>query len=191
MRPARRAFTLFELLLVLAILVVLAALAFPSLDSMYGSFKVTAASDAVRSAWAQARARAINDGQAYRFCVVPGKGNFRIAPDLDDFWTGNGGSAANTDPANAPLIVEDALPQGVRFITSKPGQGGGGDDNSRDTMVPPGGVDPSSWSSPIVFLPNGTARDDMEYTLRTRGARPVVVHLRGLTGVGTTRSVKE
>jgi prepilin-type N-terminal cleavage/methylation domain-containing protein len=184
-RQARQALTLFELLLVLAILLILAALAFPSLDSMYGSFKVTAAADQVRSAFAQARDRAINDGVAYRFCVVPGKGNFRIAPDLDDFWKGNDGAAANADPANPPLILDDALPKGVRFTTSK-----GSADTGSDTIVSPGGVDPSTWSSPTVFLPDGTARDDMEYNLSTRGARPIVVHVRGLTGVVSTHTVK-
>jgi type II secretory pathway pseudopilin PulG len=186
---SRQGFTLFELVLVLALIIMLAAIAFPSLDSMYGGFKVTSAEDLVRSAWARARAQAINDGIAYRFCVAPGKGNFRIAPDTDEFWTGNDGAAANTDLANPPLIVQDVLPKGVRFLTGKP-EHGGAVDSGGDTIVPAGGVDPSSWASPIVFLPDGTARDDAELTLSARGANARVLRLRGLTGIVTSRALK-
>jgi type IV fimbrial biogenesis protein FimT len=186
---SRPGFTLFEVVLVLALIVILAAVAFPSLDSMYGGFKVTSGEDMVLSAWARARAQAINDGIAYRFCVVPGKGNFRIAPDLDDFWTGKDGAAANADMANPPLIVQDVLPKGVRFVTGKSDQGGGPDPGG-DTIVPAGGVDPSTWANPIVFLPDGTARDDAELTLSTRGATARVLHLRGLTGIVTSRVLK-
>jgi hypothetical protein len=185
----RQAFTLFELVLVLALMIILAAIAFPSLDSMYGGFKVMSAEDMVRSAWARARSKAIDDGVAYRFCVVAGKGNFRIAPDLDDFWTGKEGGTSHLDTGTPPLVVQDVLPKGVRFITGKPDQGGGVDPGG-DTIVPAGAVDPSTWTNPIVFLPDGTARDDAELTLSVRGAIPRVLRLRGLTGVVTSRALK-
>ena len=189
MPRSRQAFTLFEVLVVMAIMVIVAALSVPTLDSMYAGFKITAAEDTVRSAWATARAQAINDGIAYRFCVVAGKGNFRIAPDTDDFWTGNDGAAtAPTDTTNPPLIVQDVLTKGVRFLTGKPEPGVV--DPGGDTIIPGGGVDPSTWTSPIVFLPDGTARDDAELTLSTRGATPRVLHLRGLTGIVTSRILK-
>src|SRR5437588_5623421 len=66
----RPAFTLFELVLVMAILVMLAAVATPTLDSLYGTFRVTAAADSIRAAWADARTHAMNEGCAYRFSVV-------------------------------------------------------------------------------------------------------------------------
>jgi prepilin-type N-terminal cleavage/methylation domain-containing protein len=185
-RRPRQAFTLFELLLVLALLTVLAAVAYPSLDAMYGNFRVTAAADMVRAAWAQARAHAMNDGYAYRFSVVPGRGNYRVAPDVADFWGGNGAPASALDPDNPPFVYEDVLPRSVRFRTAKGGVetdlAGGGDSSS-----PVGSVDPGSWTTIATFLPDGTAREDVELVFQARGARALALKLRGLTGVVTTR----
>src|SRR6516164_8495476 len=106
MRIPRSGFTLFELVLVMVLLVIVGALSYPSLSSMYGGFKVTAAADEVRSAWAQARAHAINEGTPYRFAVVPGKGNYRIAPDVESYWAGQGGQQAPEDPTVRPLVMQ-------------------------------------------------------------------------------------
>src|SRR5690349_19359062 len=96
----RPGFTLFELVLVLAVMVVVAAISYPSIDSVFNSYKVGTGADAVRAGWAKARAQAMNDGIPYRFSVMPNTGNFRIAPDLPDFWGGNGSSPDSMDPAN-------------------------------------------------------------------------------------------
>src|ERR1700756_3400429 len=84
----RRAYTLFELLLVLALLVLLAAIAYPTLDGVLATFRMTEAADMVRANWADARAYAMNEGRSYRFAVISGKGNFRVAPDSPEFWGG-------------------------------------------------------------------------------------------------------
>jgi prepilin-type N-terminal cleavage/methylation domain-containing protein len=188
-RQNRRAFTLLELMLVMALLVILGALCFPTLESMYGHFRVTAAADEVRTAWAQARAQAMNDGTPYRFSVVWNKGNYRIAPDTGDFWGGNGAAPAATDPANPALVMEAALPKGVRFTSPKQ-PGGGSLDQGGDSALPPDSVDPGSWATAVTFLPDGTAREDVEMVFRTAGASPVVLKLRGLTGVVTTGNPK-
>ena len=80
MRQPRQAFTLLELVLVMTILVMLAAISYPSIDAMYGSYRVQAATDQVRAAWAEARTHAANEGRPYRFSIVPNKRNFRVAP---------------------------------------------------------------------------------------------------------------
>src|SRR5205823_247476 len=85
-RQPRRAFSLFELLLVIALIVLLAAIAYPTLDGALATFRITEAADMVRACWADARAHAMNEGQAYRFAVLPGQGNFRVAPDSPDYW---------------------------------------------------------------------------------------------------------
>src|SRR5260370_627756 len=76
----RSAFTLLELIMVMTILVILAVLSYPSINAMYGSYRVEAAADQVRAAWAEARTHAANEGRPYRFSVVPNKRNFRVAP---------------------------------------------------------------------------------------------------------------
>jgi prepilin-type N-terminal cleavage/methylation domain-containing protein len=181
----RRAFTLFEVVLVLAILVVLAALSYPSLESMYGGYRVQAAADALRSSWAEARTHAMEEGRAYRFSVVMGKGNYRLAPDTADFWSGNPAPAAGA--VNQPLIDNGALPKGIRFrrADSPRGEGDG------DTVLPSDGIDPSQWSSLAVFLPDGTAKDDVAVVLEMSGARPLVVRLRALTGGVSVRPLAE
>src|SRR5436305_15081288 len=113
----RPAFTILELSLVLAVLLVAAAIALPSIDAMYGSLRLTAAADMIRAHWAEARARAIDDGVPYRFAVTYGTGNMRVAPDTGEFWSGGNGSA-NSAPSQGdspPLVVEDTLPKNVMF----------------------------------------------------------------------------
>ena len=106
----RRAVTLLELMLVAAIMLMFAALSYPTLAAMYADIRLQGASDAVRAAWSEAQAHAVDEGRAYRFAIVPGKGNYRVAPDSDEFWEGSGNSAT-TDSDNPPYILEGALPK--------------------------------------------------------------------------------
>src|SRR5262249_12697428 len=115
----RRAFTLFEVVLVLALMVILGALAYPNLDSLYSDFRWTQASDQVRACWAEARAHAMNEGRTYRFAVVNNSGNYRLAPDSSEFWASNSGappptSSTSSNANNPPYQEEDVLPKGVR-----------------------------------------------------------------------------
>lgn len=185
MRSTRNAFTIFELVLVVTLIVIVGAVSYPSLRSLYGGFKAQAAADAVRAVWAQARAKAMNDGMPYRFSVAYGKGNYRLAPDTPEYWIGSGGAPANNDPTTKPLVLEDAVPKGVRFSTPTAVQGGERADASDDTVAPPGSTDPTAWGTVVVFLPDGTARNDAELAILTAGARPLRLRMRGLTGVVT------
>jgi prepilin-type N-terminal cleavage/methylation domain-containing protein len=178
-RQPRRAYTLFELLLVLVLLVLLAAIAYPTLDGALATFRMTEAADMVRACWADARAHAMNEGQAYRFAVVSGKGNFRVAPDNPDYWSGN--DPAASDPNNPPLVHDDALPRGVRFSTPDTYQSGG-IDQVGDSSSPVGSVDSGSWTTLVTFLPDGTTKEDVEIIFTGSGARPLDVKLRALTG---------
>jgi hypothetical protein len=189
-----------EVLLVLAILVIMAGIAYPSLEAMYSGYRLRAAADRVRSSWATARARALEEGRAYRFAVLPGYGNFRVAPDSADFWAGVGMAGTVTDATTPPFILEDTLPEGIRFA---------GTDSTADLgsmadaepNLPVGSVDPSQWVRWIVFLPDGTARtywaaggiidDNIEVVLQGRGTRPIILQLRGLTGIVTVRQMNQ
>jgi hypothetical protein len=179
MKPRRRATTLFELILVLAILVIVASLSVPSLGSMYGYYKINGAVDSVRSAWADARAHAIEEGRPYRFSVQPDGRAFRVAPDQDDYWPGQGSA---DDPQGHGAVIEHSLPTGVRFAV---GDAGGGqapaaEPERYDLEEEP--VKGGSWSTTVVFLPDGTAREDVRIRFDVKGTRPMTLQLRGLTG---------
>ena len=182
----RRAFTLFEVVLVMAILVILAALAYPSLQGMYGYYQLQAAADTVRGHWAEARTRAMEEGRAYRFAVVWGKGNFRVAPDGADFWSGSD-AVPDAGSGTPPLIASDALPKGIPFRRPDSPRG----DNNADTVLPSSSIDPGQWSPVATFLPDGTAREDVEVVLEASGTRPVAVRLRALTGGVSVRPLEE
>jgi type II secretory pathway pseudopilin PulG len=183
--PSRKAFTLFELILVLALLVVMCAAVYPSLEAMYGDSKATAGGDMVRGAWAEAQARAINDGRSYRFAVLPYAGNYRVAPDSSDFWSGGPGATDGTDPGSSALVLEGILPKGVRF--EAPETWTTGADPNNESAAPAGSTDSGSWTTVVVFLPDGTARDDRSVRLTARGGRPLTLRIRGLTGVITVK----
>ena len=185
-RKHRPAYTLFELLLVLVLLVLLAAIAYPTLDGLLATFRMTEAADMVRANWADARAYAMNEGRPYRFAIVSGKGNFRVAPDSPEFW--GGGDPPVADSNNPPLVVEDSLPRGVRFSTPDTYQSAS-IDQSGDSSLPPGSVDPGSWSTIVTFLPDGTTKEDVEIIFTGAGARPVDVKLRGLTGAVSVQTL--
>jgi prepilin-type N-terminal cleavage/methylation domain-containing protein len=181
---SRSGYTLLELVVVLALVVALATLAYPSLEAMYGDYRLTAATDQVRAGWAEARARSLEEGRPYRFAIVPNQGNYRIAPDSGEFWSG-GETPASEDPTVLPLVLENALPKGVRFATAETLQGGL--PLSGDTVLPPGSVDPGSWTPLVTFLPDGTTAENVEVIFHGRGARPVALRLRALTGVVTVQ----
>jgi prepilin-type N-terminal cleavage/methylation domain-containing protein len=167
MRRGRRGYTLLEMLLVLALLVILAALAYPSVDGMYSGIRLRAGADNLRSALAQARAHAMDEGRSYRFAVLAGQGNYRVAPEGSAYW-GGGASTGEADPDNPPLELEDKLPKGIVFTLDDLGGGGEG-----------------GWVPVVTFLPDGTATDDRQFTLRLPGCRPIIVRLRALTGMVT------
>jgi hypothetical protein len=168
-----------------ALLVVLTATVYPSLEAMYADYRVTAAADMVRAGWASARAHALNESRAYRFAVVPNMGNFRIAPDSAEFWAG-GDSTLADDGTGPALLVDGTLPSGVRFVPIDVLQQGGAIPGG-DSALPVGGIDPGQWATRAVFLPDGTVQDDLELPLQARGARPVILNLRALTGVVNVR----
>jgi Tfp pilus assembly protein FimT len=179
----RRAVTLLELMLVAAIMLMFAALSYPTLAAMYADIRLQGASDAVRAAWSEAQAHAVDEGRAYRFAIVPGKGNYRVAPDSDEFWEGSGNSAT-TDSDNPPYILEGALPKGMVF----PDQGGNVPNVAEeDTALPEGSVSIGQWVSHVTFLPDGTAQDDAEVFLQYPGTRPITLRLRALTGTTTVQ----
>jgi type II secretory pathway pseudopilin PulG len=179
MNSQRRGTTLFELILVMVILIIVAAISVPSLGSMYGSYKLQAAVDSVRSAWAEARAHAIDEGRPYRFSVQPDGKAFRVAPDQDEYWTGHGGPS--NDAEGPGYVLERSLPSGVRFSLGGEAAPPPADEPDRFDLKEER-VQGGNWSTVFVFRPNGTAREDVRIVFRVNGTRPITLNLRGLTG---------
>ena len=186
-RARRAGYTLLELMLVLAIIVVMAAIAYPSATAMYGHVRLSQAADSVRAAWAEARAHAIDDGRPYRFAIIPNQGNYRVAPDSPEFWGSGGQEQAPADTANPPYVLNKTLPKGMRFSApdapaDSQAQG--------ESSLPKDNISPDMWSSRTVFLPDGTARQDVEIVFGASGTMGIVMKLRALTGAVTRKSRK-
>jgi prepilin-type N-terminal cleavage/methylation domain-containing protein len=192
-RKPRKGYTLLEVVLVSAIAVVLVAIAYPSLNGLSGKDGLTgkrgqkAAVDQVKGKLAEARALAMEEGRAYRFAILPGKGNYRFAPDSDDFW-GQGGASSPASHGEKELVVAGALPHGTCFCdpeaTPKSSRNGREDEPTSDE---PDKVSASSYQLLVTFLPDGTVRDDGKIGVKTVGAALVVLKLKALTGVVTTQ----
>lgn len=180
-RTRRAAFSLLETVIVLAILVIMTSLAYPSLRSMSGGYNMVGGVDSMRSAWAKARARAIEEGRPYRVGIEMNGSHYRIAPDHPEFWAGAGASSA--DSQGQGMVVEDELPGGVRFTASAEESNVGESGTSGKT----GPVSLSAYSTAVVFLPDGTAREDVQVYFSVRGVRPRVLQLRGLTGASSVK----
>jgi type II secretory pathway pseudopilin PulG len=185
-RTKRSAYTLFEVVLVMAVMVIAAGMSYPSLKSMYPPYKLNGAVDSVRAAWAEARNHAIAEGRPYRFSLESGGGHFRVAPDASDYWpSGEGGN----DPLGKGTVIVKALPSGVRFgVGDKaPDEPPAETGNAKEEDQPPS----NNWITGVVFLPDGSAKQDVTATFRVRGARPATLMLRGLTGTVTTQTRKQ
>src|SRR5690349_4581402 len=141
---------------------------------MYGGVRLRAAADGVRGALMQARAHAIDETRSYRFAVVPGRGNWRVAPDSPAFW-GGGEAPAADDPNNPPLVLEGELPRGIPFVLGDSGAAAASGGGS-------GAPEAGSWVPVVTFLPTGEASADTEIVLRTRANRPLLVRVRSFTG---------
>lgn len=177
----RRGFTLLEIVLVMAIIVMFAAISFPAIEAMYADARLQGGSDSVRAAWSEAQAHAVNESRPYRFAVVPGKGNYRVAPDSAEFWNGDGGNPSS-DSENPAYVLEESMPRGMVF----PEENGNVPKVSpNDSSLPEGSVGVGQWVTLATFLPDGTAQDDVEITLQYPGTRPIILRLRALTGTTT------
>jgi len=177
-RRRRPGYTLLELILVVVLIVAVTALAFPGLYSMYSYYKLEASGDAIRAAWSNGRTHAVDEGRRYRFAVVPGKGNYRIAPESAEFW--QGGASGGGDPENPAYVFEDALTSGIRF------QFGNNNDADGDSAMEVGSVSPDQWVTVAIFEVDGTAQEDVEIALTSPDvAVPLLIKLRAATGIST------
>src|SRR5439155_24701020 len=167
--PRRAAFTLFEIMLVMAVIIVIMGIALPIMFyNMHDDTKVQASVDMVKARWLDCRTNAIEEGQMYRFAVIPNSGKFRVEPC--DAMGQPILAAENMDAEAVGFVMEDTLPPGVRFGT-------------KDMAVNPDGpeADGGEYVPIAIFLPDGTAQSDVEVTFGGAGS-VTTLRLSSLTG---------
>jgi hypothetical protein len=174
---------MLEMVLVCAMMVVVSAMAYPFLDCLSGKDGLTgkpgqtAAVDMLRSKLADARERAMTTGKAYRVAIVPHKGNIRVAPDSDDFWSGSGDGSTAT-------VIACSLPHGSCFCPPDESAANGSAENNGQVSEQ---VAPASYQKLVTFLPNGTATEEGKVGVKVVDAPRVIVTVHADTGVVTTQ----
>jgi prepilin-type N-terminal cleavage/methylation domain-containing protein len=163
--PARRGFTLFELIVVMALLLLLAAVILPSVGAFRGDTRQRAGADMIRGELAIARSRAMEEGRPYRIAISQDGKRIRRAPDTLDFDTVSAfghqdGSATAVDFEFDNVTVEVFSDQ-------------------MDTS--PSAV--NGWVTIATVQPDGTCREDqLVVVVKEENNGQTRVRIRGLTG---------
>lgn len=193
----RRAFTLFEMLLVLSILVVTLSVAVPTYEGMVTSRRIFNSVENVRLELQRARLEAIKTGQAQAFRCQVGQSQFTLQPWLkasDSVEASAGatiitelGQAVDTSSTSSgvasnmadPTAGQKLLEEGVVFASADilNDMRSLSEQSTSDSMQ----AGMAGWSQPILFYPDGSTTTAHIVVQDTRGRR-MAVQLRGLTG---------
>ncbi|MSR59972.1 MAG: hypothetical protein EXS05_20425 [Planctomycetaceae bacterium] len=189
-RDLRRAFTLFEILIVLSLMVVVIGLLWPSLSRMVAYTQLRQGAERVGTRLASARVHAIETGLAYQFRYEPGGRRFLVVPFDQEIVAASSPSAGSTgaDPSNGgggrrATRTVGMLPAAISFE-------GGQMLGDKGTGIPdewlsglPDSAEYSGvlWSGPVLFHPDGTTAP-FELVLQNKKNEQVKVTVRGLTG---------
>jgi prepilin-type N-terminal cleavage/methylation domain-containing protein len=199
-----RGVSLMELLLVLVLLVIAGSIAVPAITGAFGGVKLKRAGDKVIARWAEARAQAIETGVPYQFRFTPNTNTYRIEPLTDVLQSGASGSGGSPmssapEPAASAQVETDAtrrsldktttiesqLPETILFVG---GQSAGFDATTDERRVNDLQTIGSSWSSPIIFFPDGSA-STASVVLQNDLPQYLRLTIRGLTGVARASGV--
>ena len=165
----RSGITLIELLVVLAVMVILGAFLVPTLAGLNRDTKLKAAGDLVRQRIADARAHAIEQGQAYQLAVSSDGLRIRVTPDDPEAVA----TASSETDGIFPFSSDDAFPEPVQATPVVTG-----DDMSM--------ADQSGWIRVATFLGDGTCREaEAALLLKEPDTYTLRVTIRGLTGAAT------
>lgn len=192
-RRLRSAFTVLELILVLTIIVAMAGLSWPRISGFLQRESVMSDVETVRQVLDRARVEAIEDGMIYQFRYEPNGKKFVLLPyeimNASD-QESDSSSPSQTGSTESRQAIVYELSETCSFYnpTSLTGetvtierlpepwlemiQNG---TQHRDT----------SWASPILYSPDGTATDDV-VVIADEDKRYISLSVRGLTGVVTT-----
>ncbi len=206
-RVARSGMTLVELLVVLALLVVIGSIVVPVFTGSFASVRLRRAGDQVLTRWSQARARAIETGEAYQFRFTPETGAYRVEPWTNLVEEGVAGSRSTSSTSTAsdansssPETSDDSaavqsrsLPEKITFhagqlavALSRPSAVSSGPNGERQVASMQSVGD--ELSTPILFFPDGTTSEASVVLANDRN-QFVRLTLRGLTGVGRATEI--
>jgi len=164
--PARRGYTILELLVVLALLVILGAAILPSISGITGNVRQKAASDLVRARMAEARAKAMETNQPYRVSLSDDGSRIRVAPDDPQYAT----TPADRPAGYQSKVTEDAIEKASAHVLIDPND-------------PPPERDASGWTTVATFLPDGPCREaNVTVEVREKNYPPIRIRIRGVTG---------
>lgn len=174
-RPHTAGFTLIELLLVLVLLVIVAGFTAGAFDGTMSYARLNDGSQKLRTAWSDARGRAIASGDRVVFVCQIGAATYQLSSYNDLQALGEESSA----------VEERTLPEGLVFraVQAAP----------RDTASAHAaqlGGRQGDWSLPVVFEPDGTSYDAV-VVLEGAGEQQLELTLRGLTCTTTVRPLDE
>lgn len=160
----RRAFTLFELVVVMAILLLLAAVILPSLGAFRGDTRHRAAADSLRGELAVARSRAMEENRPYRVAISDDGKRVRRAPDTAEFAQTPASPHADSTAAAVDFELEHVTAE----VTS-------------ESDLQPESVE--GWVTVATLQPDGSCREDSALVLITEPNNGTVrVRVRGVTG---------
>lgn len=202
-----RGFTLVEMLLVLAVLATLAALAWPSMERVYRDLELKQAAQDVRTSLSQARLHAIDSGLIYQFRYEPMGQQYVVIPWEREFDSSSGDAQSgigNIGASAAPVIPKSSgrLGEELRFEAARnrdmmfatlADQSAGSETLNAELLagLPEASrLAQASWSTPILFYPEGSGTD-VTFDLLDQRGQFIRISVRGLTGAVTIGPVQQ
>lgn len=168
-RRRASAYSLLELTIVLAIIASLMAIAWPRVMPMMTRGSMREAGRQVKAELAVARQSAIQSGRTWEFRILPGTGNYLVAPPPADTYSrqddGPLGTSTEAISANdweeenaAPELLQ--LPDGLVFSLTPPSSQTAGGESDQALNVKGSGVDnlsanPANSDAPPAMIANG------------------------------------
>jgi Tfp pilus assembly protein FimT len=183
-------------MLVMGLLVVIAAITYPAVSGPLDNNRLRYSTDLMRAAWARARNKAMESGRTYVFRCQPATDSYIIEPwvNNDDLLESDlvtaGGAAIGASAQEAGQLMlgpkVQKLPENVTFMSTEIV----GDMRSQFLTATANSASEfeEQWSTPIFFYPDGTS-STARMVLKNNRDRYVILTLRGLTGVVTTRGL--
>lgn len=172
-------YTLLEMLLVLSLLIVLAGFSAPHLMGAFRENQLKEAAESVRIMAASTRIRALDTDLIWQFRFEPGGRRYVRVPYeiLGD---------------NEKIKVEKdsgELPESMTFSGSATSSGEKIDETLLEGLENAGDLSSVSWSSPLLFFPDGTGVDAEFLVESAIGTRRIVV--REITGAVRVKKLVE